>query len=555
MNEVTRELFKKLRIDIEKFFTTDEYSRIYDISREDANSEIETLTDMRNKARGNYRAREYVINTYSKIASSQIFERRDKENNPIVDVNNFIDYENVLSNSPDIIFEILLDVYDVSEIIDKYALKDEISSNDINNIAKNELNVINKHFSNVNKRIFLIAKIIYSQSYGQDCIDTLQYHKVNDIGFTRSDYIYITYKTNKIHLEFLSFPNIEIAYNIQRKNTDKSKISYNQENVSIVTSKENSARIAVSGFDSIPDQEAFYNERIFSLKKISLEEQRVKYNTINELMEEFITISAEGRFNYLVTGADMTIGKSTMLLSILEKYPNRWAIGILDPQNEMQAEKKFKKKNIMTFIKNIKENIQEQFQHMLKFSRDIILISEVTGYEEASSMIDVSLSLNAGIGATMHIYSPYQVVPKLRNFLLRSNTYKDKDTAEQDISKALDLILHMSKPKNGKGRIVMESIYEIIDLERDQSIKPNFNGTFREKLTNLIDMFQLLIHKTLVNQNYIMKPIFEYDKETDKWIVKNLPSKQYLEKLALHADEDKLNKLIEKFKQAIDQQG
>ncbi len=520
---------------------TDKYSKIYEINREKSEEEIKLYTELKDKAvLGEKTARNYLINLYTKLMSSKMIDINQET------VNELIDFKEILNNSPQILFEMLLEVYDMSDIIKKYNFKNKISESDIKEICEKEKNVIAKKFSKYVDRLKLIAIIIYAKEYGQDCVDTLSHHNINEIGIIDKDYVYIVHRGEKVHLEFLKFENKNIILNIQKKTTSNGVVNFDKQNPTLVTSKNNSSRITVAGYDSTPgEDDLYYNERIFNLKKITLEEMRDNYKTINQDIYEFLCINQKGRGSHYVTGADMGVGKSTFLLAMMEKIPDMWGIGILDTQNELQARKKYSWKNILTLIENPKRSISECFEIMLKMSRDVIVVGEITKPSEVAEQINASLRLNAGVGGTMHSLSAFEVVTNIRNLMMRTNMYQNAEIAEADIARGLDLIIHLCKLPN--GRIVVENIVEVVYVEQDKYIKYLQEGSNKEKIKNILNLVQLALQKYLYKKSYRYNEIFRYDMENDRWHMINKPSNSYFEKISKYVDEAE----IEDFKRTV----
>ena len=119
---------------------------------------------------------------------------------------------------------------------------------------------------------------------------------------------------------------------------------------------------------------------------------------------------------------------------MIGEYPNSWGIGILDQQNELQIGVKFPDKNVITLVENAKRNLAQCFAYLLKTSRDVLVVSEITLPEEVSELVNSALRLNAGVSATMHSFSPKEVIPNLRNLMMKTPMYHDKNTAEEDIA-------------------------------------------------------------------------------------------------------------------------
>jgi Flp pilus assembly CpaF family ATPase len=532
------ELFNDMAREIDNIFKdTDRYMVLYNIERERAEKEIWLYSELKNKAAlGEKDAREWLINQYS-ILIKQLYKIENES------IKKYIDFENLQNNHVHIIFEILLGVYDLSVLIDKYELPERVTEKHIRNICTNEIQAI-KDYYDLSKKVKLLSIISYSKEYGQDVIDTIQHHNINEIGVLDKDYIYIVYKGVKMHLEFLSFPDRGVIENIQKKTTQNSPVNFDQHNITIVTAKNNSSRITVAGYDITPtDEDLYYNERIFNLKKITLEEMRDTYNTINEPIFRLLVLNQQGRGRHFITGADMGVGKSTFLNAMMEKVPDKWGIGILDTQNELQSRKKYPWKNIYTFIENPKRTIAECFEQMLKAARDIIYVGEITKPREVAELINSSLRLNAGVGATMHSLSPFEVVTNVRNLMMRTDMYNNEEIAEADIARGLDLIIHLAKLNN--GRIVVESIVEIEYIEQKNYVEPKLDGSFKDRLSNLVNMAQLALNKYLYNKSYRYNMIFKYERDNDQWVQVDLPSEGYFEKLGNYVDK----KAIQDFKE------
>jgi Flp pilus assembly CpaF family ATPase len=523
----------------EIFNDPDQYGNLYNIDRNQAELELNLYSELKNKAAlGEQDARKYLINKYS-ILLRQIYDLNDET------IEEYINFKKLQDNNVQILFEMLLELYDISELIEKYELPIQISEKDIRRIIENQKENINAHFSLANK-LKLLALIIYSREYGQDIIDSLQHHNINEIGVIDKDYVYIVYKGVKIHLDFLCFKDNSIIENIQKKTTQNSTINYDRQNPTVVTAKNNSSRITVAGYDITPTEEdLYYNERIFNLKKITLEDMRDSYMTINDVIYRFLVMNQNGRGSHFVTGSDMGVGKSTFLLAMMEKVPDKWGIGILDTQNELQAKRKYPWKNILTLLVNTKRTIAQCFEFMLKTARDVLYVGEITMPSEVAELINASLRLNSGVGATLHSLSPFEVVTNVRNLMMRTEMYNDASLAEADIARGLDLIIHLSKLNN--GRIIVESIIEVQYVELDYFRNPVMEGTYKEKLMNLCDMAQLALQKYLYSKRYRYNQIIKFDYDNQKWITMNLPSERYFEKIGKYVPEKDIEEMKQLF--------
>lgn len=521
----------------------DAYMDIFKITREEAQANIQLYTELKDAATlGDKAARDYLISTYSRLLMEKY---KVNERN----IDDYVNFNNMKDNEINIIFEIIVDTFDFKNIIKKYDFKEKITEDDILNILEIEEEEIRKNFDDLPSKVSLVSKLIYAREYGQDCIDTIQHHNINEIGIIDKDYVYVVDGGQKIYLEFLHFRNTNVIKNIQKKTTQRAPKNYDEQNPTLVASKLNSSRITVAGFKSTPDDDAlYYNERIFNLDKINLEEMRDRYNTIDDLMYDLVVLNQKGRGSHFVTGSDMGVGKSTFLLAMMEKVPNIWGIGVLDTQNELQAKKKYPWKNIITLIENKQVDLQGSFAIMLKMARDVLYVGEITQPREVAELINSSLRLNSGVGATLHSLSPFEVVINLRNLMMRTEMYKEGDIAEADIARGLDLVVHLAKLDS--GRIIVENIVEVTYVNQDHKVDIVKEGTIKDKVTNLLDLAQISLSKFLYSKYYAYNEIIRFDRKKDEWIPINLPSETYFTKIGKYVPEEEIEAFKERFKRA-----
>jgi len=522
------------------FNNIDKYAELYDISRDEAEKEVVLYTKLKDKASlGDKTARDYLISQYSKFL---LYTFRLLS----LDISDFINFNDIQKNDPIIIFEILMQAYDLGDIVKKYDIKIRFTEEQLRYIVDQEKAGIDKYHSNQINKIKLFATLIYAREYGQDCIDTIQHHNINEIGILDKNYVYIV-KGDKIYIEFLGFKDDSIILNIQKKTTQKSPNNYDQQNPVLVAAKENSSRITVAGYSVTPDGCWYYNERIFNLSKITMEEMRDRFNTIDELLYRTGIFNQRGRGSHFITGSDMGVGKSTFMLAMMEKVPNEWGIGVLDTQNELQAKKKYPWKNVITLIEAGNMDIKKCFAIMLKMARDVLYVGEITQPREVGELINASLRLNSGVGATLHSISPYEVVTNLRNLMLRTDMYDKAEIAEADIARGLDLIFHLAKLPS--GRIVVEYVVEVEYIDQDAYIREVNEGRLIERWMSFLKLAQMALSKYLYSKSYKYNTIIRFDRKTEQFIPVNLPSEQYFAKVRKYMTQADVDAYKEFYKQ------
>ncbi|MDD5602892.1 MAG: ATPase, T2SS/T4P/T4SS family [Eubacteriales bacterium] len=450
-----------------------------------------------------------------------------------------VDFVRPWKNESSVMFEMLLTITGLPDIFDKYVVETVFTEEKLVEIVKEERQKITARFSENAERLKFIAGMMYAAEYGQDCIDTLQYQDINEIGATRPGYIYVVYKGEKIHLRFLSIETRGRLVNIQKKTTRNAIVGYDEQNPAVTAVKLNSNRITVAGYGLTPsDDDLYYNERIFGLRHISIDELCYKYRTVDRTICEYLRISQAGRGSAFITGADMGVGKSTFMLALMGLVPDKWGIGILDTQNELRAAEKFPAKNIVTLIRIPSRTISECFTTMLKMSRDVLFIGEITTPEEVAELVNAALRLNAGVGATMHSLSPYETVTNIRNLMMRTDMYKDPLTAEYDIARAIDTIINLSRHPAEKGRIIADRIFGVEPFEPYNSIlnqEEKEYGAGRSRLSC----------------GYSLRELFRYEPAADRWRVINLPGTRFLAKMSGFISCGELTKLVSLMKEEM----
>jgi hypothetical protein len=78
----------------------------------------------------------------------------------------------------------LLQLTDISLVIDKYKIIVRFDEKMLRRIIDCEETALKGMYRNETAKYKLLATLIYSKEYGQDCIDTLQHHNINEIGIS-----------------------------------------------------------------------------------------------------------------------------------------------------------------------------------------------------------------------------------------------------------------------------------------------------------------------------------------------------------------------------------
>ncbi len=529
----------------------DLYRRIRGTGQREAELAVASFSEVKDSAAlGDRQARDKIVGYFSEVIENQAGGNLARV------LAGLVDFENIENNEDDVIFEMLTDGESFANVLAKYAEEDIFDSEMLRKAVKTENSEgrIQKKYLKREEKLRFVAERMYAYVYGQDCIDSLQYQDINEIGMLSANYIYVIFRGRKVRLPFLRMADTSVLINIQKKTTQNSALNFDRQNPILVTAKNNSSRISVAAFDVTPfDSDVYYNERIFNLNVITLEEMRDRFGTIDGDIYRFLCMNQRGRGSFLVTGSDMGVGKSTFLLAMIEKYPDYWGIGVLDAQNELQTGLKYPGKNVITLVENSKKTLSQCFAYLLKTSRDIIVVGEITLPEEVSEMINAAMRLNAGVCGTMHSLSPAETIPNLRNLMLRTDMYNSKDAAEDDAAGAIDLVIHLRRL--AKGRIVAETIHEIClpdeEFLSDQLIeteKWQENEENEEFLRKTLLKLKIMSERSrLSGKRYEMRKLFAYNASSDCWDSFMSPSEKYFRKMERYVGAEEIGDIRKMF--------
>lgn len=549
------------------FVDVETLQHLYGFKPDEAEKEANDFELIRERTTlGDPKARRYLIDTYSraidyfKYAEEGVLDR-------------FVDFDDIMANEDYIIFEMLLCLKDITDYLQEYEIglegdevdKVSIEDLDLNSPLTNDIEDFNENFTSLKLRVIardymdeiklyfqdkmnrikFIALFVHSTRNGQSVIDSLQHSHLSEIGFTRRDYIYVVFRNIKIWLSFLYFEDPNTMTGIMRNVTNKSPRKFEETNPHVVTSKLNGSRITVAGYNIAPGPNMYYNERIFNLKFITLEDMRDRFNTIDNNLFKLLLVNQLGKGSFMVTGRDMGVGKSTMLTAMMSKTPYKYGLGILDAQDEVKMYDKFPHMNTVTLTGSEYRSISECFQIMLKQVRDTLCVSEIVSQYEVAELVNCALRLDSGISATMHNLSPDEVVPNCRNLLLQTEMYSNPIAAEHDVARSLDLIVNLEKLPG--GRIVMDSVSEVVPVDFDtyewDDLKIGEGFTIEQKQAKVLDLQQKYYARDLYRKPYRIIPLIQYNYGDDVWQVVNKPSEQYIRKLARHVKKENMDEL------------
>jgi pilus assembly protein CpaF len=230
--------------------------------------------------------------------------------------------------------------------------------------------------------------------------------------------------------------------------------------------------------------------RKFSQTTIYLNDM-VNYESISKKMHLFLAMAAYSRLNIIVAGGTGS-GKTTLLNALSAQInPKERVVTIEDA-----AELKLQQPHVVR-LESRPANIEGQglveikdlVKNALRMRPDRIIIGECRG-AEAFDMIQAMNTGHDGSMSTIHSNSTQEAMSRLENMIVMSGHELPASAIKSYIIDAVDIIVQVSRMRDGKRRVIQ--ISEIVGLDGDR-IKVrdifNFKQTESSK-TSISGIFQ-----------------------------------------------------------------
>lgn len=207
-------------------------------------------------------------------------------------------------------------------------------------------------------------------------------------------------------------------------------------------------------------------------KNIVTMDDLVLNGTLTPYMAEFLEVAVKAKLNILVVGPSSS-GKTT-LLNILGNYidDNERIITIEDVM-----ELNLRQKHVVSLetrsanYDGIKEvTIRDLVRNSLRMRPDRIIIGEVRG-SEAFDLLQAMNSGHDGSLTTLHANSSRDALSRLETMILMDGLKIPMGALREYIGNAIDLIVYITRMKDGKRKIV--DISEVIDNNDSENALQN----------------------------------------------------------------------------------
>jgi len=207
-----------------------------------------------------------------------------------------------------------------------------------------------------------------------------------------------------------------------------------------------------------------------TIRKFSAEAYRVEeligFGTWNRAAAEFMEACVSGRMNVIVSGGTGA-GKTTTLNVLSSFIPSNERIITIEDAAELRLQQPH-----IVRLESRPPNIEgsgevttrDLVRNALRMRPNRIVIGEVRG-GEALDMLQAMNTGHDGSISTVHANTPRDVLGRLETMVLMAGTELTVKAVREQISSAVDIIVHQARLKDGTRRVT--HISEVLNMEGD----------------------------------------------------------------------------------------
>lgn len=353
-----------------------------------------------------------------------------------------------------ILNQVYKDMEFYSEIDDDLVKKlaySSINQNDVTNMNFVEIEALIQRVFNHIKRLGVLQPLIEDDS-------------ITEIMVNGYKNIFVE-KEGKIYKTDISFINEDEYHRILQKIVSEVNRSVNVANPIVDARLLDGSRVNIV-LDSISLGGSALTIRKFSKKKFTLDDYvklGVIDNEVKTLLEELIV----NKYNIFISGGTGS-GKTTLLNALSKEIPSPERIITIEDSAELQLEHinnwvRLEKRNSNS--QNVGEiSIRELIKTALRMRPDRIIVGEVRG-EEALDMLQAMNTGHEGSLSTAHANSTKDMLTRLQT-MVYSAAQIPMISIKQQISAAIDIMIHVGRMRDGSRKIVeIRALSDIQDGE------------------------------------------------------------------------------------------
>lgn len=195
----------------------------------------------------------------------------------------------------------------------------------------------------------------------------------------------------------------------------------------------------------------------------------IKYNSINEMMANFLVIASRCRINIIVSGGTGS-GKTTLLNAMSQYISEDERVLTLEDAAELRLQQPHVVR-LETRMAGSESQGLVSMRHLvvnaLRMRPDRIIVGECRG-EEAFEMLQAMNTGHDGSMSTLHANSPRDALARLESMVMMSGTNLPLSAIRRNIASAVNLIIQVSRLPDGSRKVM--NITEVMGIETDNIV-------------------------------------------------------------------------------------
>lgn len=316
-----------------------------------------------------------------------------------------------------------------------------------------------------------LTQVVYQETYGMSVVDEFIYLpptdgvKVEEVACFGPNDFWLKISANDVKFDRVSIPERNLKPMVERLATCASGFSLNKENNRISTDSLHKDRVSIT----CPDYSRFYE---FNIRRhyasIITTEQRIKLGSTTRAFEAWLDDVMMAFPRITITG-DQAVGKSTLLRSIVERYPAGTVLSTIESAYELELGKI--PHLIVKQLKSLNISPEDAMEDSLRFGLHLMINGETRSGVEVSVSLQAGQRSSKGTLTTSHAPSADDLVRVWVQLLIRDGVFTNEASAKYNIAQGVDIVIVPgvdNKGVNATGLRYIDSVYEVPSYEPDK---------------------------------------------------------------------------------------
>lgn len=342
--------------------------------------------------------------------------------------------------------------------------------------------------------------------------------------------IWMFYRGKSVHLSFLSFGSeLELRRVCQNVYKHGNPGQLSEAKAFMVNDMHDGSRVVVVR-PPFAESWAFFIRK-FDLPNVVIDRLLAADRVKNaHMVMQYLDFLMKGEQVTAVTG-EQGSGKTTLMMALVKSIYGMFPLRVQEMAFELHLRRLYPKRNILTFRETDKISGQEGMDVSKKTDGSVSIAGEVATDGVAAWIIQMSQVASRFTIFSHHAKTFRDLIESLRNSLLKTGTFSDERSAEEQVAKVINFDVHLEKEQNGTRYI--ERITECILLNQDSN---QFSKIAEDLKDNKIDhhkaiaLGQLHYYETKTSKPWKANNIIEF--KNGGYVPVNRPSAKKVEFMA-----------------------